>query len=137
MSCPEKVIAMRVFLVLLLAIVFADSAAGQGAPAKSPPDREYATARAALEAMRSKSGVKISTQGGWTVIEDHSTLSLWSFPPPGHPAYPAAVHRKVVQEGDNILVQMNVLCEAPKPACDAMVVEFQKLNGQVREDLKR
>jgi hypothetical protein len=84
-----------------------------------------------------KDGVKISTESGWTVIEDQSTLSVWSFTPSGHPAFPAAVHRQVIQEGNNLFVKMNVLCEAPKAACDTMVAEFQKLNGQVRDDLKR
>jgi hypothetical protein len=90
-----------------------------------------------LDALRAKSGVKVSVQSGWTVIEDQSTLSLWSFAPQGHPAYPAAVHRKVVQDGNGIFIRMNVLCEASKPACDALATEFQKLDGQVRDDLRR
>jgi hypothetical protein len=124
-------------MLFCLVFTFANLAVAQAQPGKSPQGGEYATAAAALKALRAKSGVKISTQAGWTVVEDRSTLSVWSFAPPGHPAFPAAVRRKVVQEGSNILVQMNVLCEAPKPACDAMVAEFQKLNGQVRDDLKR
>jgi hypothetical protein len=128
---------MKLLAALLLAIAFADIAVAQDATGNATPDREYATAASALEAMRAKSGVKTSVQSGWTVIEDRSTLSVWSFTPPGHPAHPAAIRRRVVQEGNNLLLQMNVLCEAPKPACDAMVMEFEKLNGQVRQDLKR
>jgi hypothetical protein len=130
-------VVRRLLAALALTIVITDIAAAQDATGKTTPDREYATAASALEAMRAKSGVKTSVQSGWTVIEDQSTLSVWSFTPPGHPAHPAAIRRKVVQEGNNLFVQMNVLCEAPKPACDAMVMEFEKLNGQVREDLKR
>jgi hypothetical protein len=128
---------MRVFSALLLTVILADIACAQNPTGKAAPAPEYRTAAAALEALRAKGGVKISTESGWTVIEDQSTLSVWSFTPPGHPAFPAAVHRQVIQEGNNLFVKMNVLCEAPKSACDTMVAEFQKLNGQVRDDLKR
>jgi hypothetical protein len=128
---------MRFLLASVLAVIFANVAIAQDATNDAKPDREYPTAAAALDAIRAKSGVKISVQSGWTVIEDRSTLSIWSFTPPGHPAHPAAIHRKVVQQGDNLFIKMNVLCEAPKSACDAMVAEFQNLNGQVSEHLKR
>ena len=128
---------MRALFPLLFATALPGIAAAQDTTGKAMPDREYPTVASALEAMRTKSGVKTSVRSGWTVIEDQSTLSLWSFAPPDHPAYPAAVQRKVIREGDNIFVKMNVLCEAPKPACDAMVADFQKLDGRVRDDLKR
>jgi hypothetical protein len=128
---------MRALAALILAAVLANSAVAQDTPGKSTSDREYATVALALEALRAKSGVKISDLSGWTVIEDRSTLSLWSFTPPGHPAHPAAIQRKVIQEGNNILVKMHVLCEAPKPACDKVVADFQSLNQQVRKDMKQ
>jgi hypothetical protein len=124
-------------LTLALFLALPDSASAQDAAAKAISGSEYATVASALEAMRAKNGVKVSVQSGWTVIEDASTLSIWSFTPPGHPAHPAAIHRQVIKEGDHVSLHMKVLCEAPKLACDAMVAEFQKLNGQVREVLKR
>jgi len=124
---------MKVLLALALIIAGADCAAAQGAPAADKPD--YPTAAQALEALRAKPGVDISVQSGWTVIEDRATLSVWSFTPAGHRAYPAAIQRKVVQEGGNLFVKMSVLCEAPKPDCDAVVTEFTKLNERVRDDL--
>ena len=75
-------------------------------------------------------------QQGWTVIEDPSTLSLWSFTSQGHAAHPAAIHRKIITEGDDIFIKMDVLCEASKPACDQLAVEFNALNEQVRKDLQ-
>ncbi|MCA6112116.1 hypothetical protein [Bradyrhizobium cenepequi] len=126
---------MRALLVPPLVIVLSNAALAQREPGTAAP--EYPTVASALAALRVKGGVNASMQSGWTVIEDASTLSLWSFVPDGHPAYPAAIHRKVIKEGDNIAIQMNVLCEAPKPACDALVAEFTKLNGKVREDLKQ
>ena len=100
-------------------------------------DTSYPTAAAALEALRVKPGVKTSVQSGWTVIEDAATLSLWSFPPAGHPAYPAAIRRRVVQGGSNVVIKMTVLCQTSKPACDALVADFEKLNGNVRRQMQR
>jgi hypothetical protein len=128
---------MRVLLPLLLVTALPNIAVAQDATRKASPGREYSTVASALEGLRAKQGASISVQAGWTVIEDRSTLSLWSFTPPGHPANPAAIHRKVIQEGDNIFVQMDVTCEAAKPACDALVADFEKLNQQMTEDLKR
>jgi len=125
---------MRMLRALMLAAIFAGAAVAQDAKTKA--DFGYATVALALESMRAKSGVKTSMQSGWTVIEDPSTQSLWSFTPPGHSAHPSAVHRKVITEGDGILVQSNVLCEASKPACDAVVAEFNKLDQAVRESLR-
>jgi hypothetical protein len=125
---------MRLPVALVLVIALADVAAAQSAVGEAP---EYPTATAALNALRGKSGVNISMQSGWTVIEDKSTLSLWSFTPPGHAAYLSAIHRKVVQEGNNIFLKMDVLCAATKPVCEALVADFEKLNGKVRDDLKR
>jgi hypothetical protein len=128
---------MRVLSALMFVAAFANIAVAQDAASKTASDREYATVAIALEALRAKSGVKISDLSGWTVIEDRSTLSLWSFTPPSHPAHPAAIHRKVVQEGDNIFVKMQVLCEAPKPACDKVVADFEDLNQRMTKALKR
>jgi hypothetical protein len=64
-------------------------------------------------------------------------LSLWSFVPEGHPAYPAAVDRKVVQQENDLFIQMSVLCEASKAACDALVTEVTGLNERLHKDLAR
>lgn len=103
----------------------------------APDAASYPTAAAALASLRAKPGVKTSVRSGWTVIEDAATLSLWSFPPTGHPAYPAAIQRRVVQEGSEIVIRMNVLCEASKAACDALVADFEVLNGRVRKEMQR
>ena len=97
----------------------------------------YLTVAAALDGMRTKSGVNVSIQGSWTVIEDGATSSIWSFTPAGHPAHPAVVRRTIVQQGNDIFVNMGVLCEAAKPSCDKLVAEFQELNNKMRESLSR
>ncbi|MGJ4946017.1 hypothetical protein ACQR1W_36020 [Bradyrhizobium sp. HKCCYLS1011] len=100
-------------------------------------DLGYPSVAAALEGLRTKPGTRSSMQSGWTVIEDSAALTVWSFVPSDHPAYPTAIRRRVMQEGDNLSIQMDVRCEAEKAACDAVVAEFERLNGKVRDDLKR
>jgi hypothetical protein len=123
----------RVLPALILIAGFESNAAAQDSSGRIG----YATVASALESLRAKSGVSVSRQSGWTIITEPSGLSLWSFTPEGHPAAPAVVHRQVLQEGGDFFVKMQVLCEAAKPACDALVADFEKLNQQMAEDLKR
>jgi hypothetical protein len=126
---------IKILFALALAAAIADSAAAQGGAAAGTPD--YPSAAAALQALRVKPGVNISVQSGWTVVEDGATLSVWSFTPAGHRAHPAAVKRRVVQQGSNFLVETSVLCQAAKPDCDALLADFEKLNERARDDLAR
>jgi hypothetical protein len=122
-------------LGVLIAIIGIASAQ----PAEDPRSSSigYPSVAAALDAMRAKGGATTSIQSGWTVIEDRATMSIWSFTPAGHAAHPAAVRRTVTQRGNDIFVDMAVLCEATKPACDQLVAEFQELNRAMRGNLGR
>ncbi|MBI1684743.1 DUF4019 domain-containing protein [Caulobacter hibisci] len=91
----------------------------------------YPTVAAALDALRSKRGVVISTQNGWTIADDSAAMTIWSFPPVGHPAYPSAVKRQVEGRGRGAQLNMSIQCEASKSACDDLVRAFQALNGQM------
>jgi len=126
---------MKALLALLSIVASANLAVAQGVTGAER--LEYATAAQALEALRAKPGVNISVQSGWTVIEDHSTLTLWSFTPAGHRAHPAAIKRMIIEDRGNFFVKMNVLCSASKPDCDALVADFEKLNDRMRDDLQR
>jgi hypothetical protein len=95
----------------------------------------YPTVAAALAALRKRDVVKFSVQQGWTIAEEQAAMSLWSFAPPGNPAYPSAVKRQVVREGDASVLRMSVLCEAEKAPCDALVRSFQALNAQMEQSL--
>ncbi|MCA3002589.1 MAG: hypothetical protein IOD05_04830 [Rhodobacter sp.] len=61
-------------LLLLPTFVFAQS---QGVG--------FNSVAAALAALRAKPGASVSVQGGWTIIQDSQTQSLWSFTPEGPP----------------------------------------------------
>ena len=138
-------IALAAGLAIGLALACASFA---GPPATSPPDASaplpedpntdigYPSVDAALAGLHAKPGVVFSTRDGWTVADDKATLTLWSFPPPGHPAYPSAVMRQLVQMGGGWGVTMKVMCGATKAACDDLVRSFEALNEKMRADLQ-
>jgi hypothetical protein len=89
--------------------------------------KSVAEARAALTAIP---GVQTSQQNGWLVVIDKASGTVWSFSPPNDQAYPAVVKRQVVQREGRAFIDMHVLCEAPKAACDRLVEDFKALNAE-------
>jgi hypothetical protein len=96
----------------------------------------YPNVTAALAGLHSKAGVVFKEQDGWTIAEDRADNAFWSFPPPGNPAYPAAVKRYLVTENGGTSLQMTVHCEAAKPACDDLVRTFEELNARMTASLR-
>jgi len=102
-------------------------------PEDANADVGYPTVNAALAGLHARSGVEFSTNNGWIVATDKATATIWSFPPPGNPAYPSAVKRQIVSDprgGSSI--EMTVHCEATKQACDDLVRSFEQLNAQMK-----
>lgn len=97
----------------------------------------YASVAAALEALKARADVRISVQGGWTIVNDPADNALWSFTPPDHPAHPAAVKRSTVQRDGAVFIDMRALCQAEKLACDKLMAEFRELNDKIRADIQR
>jgi hypothetical protein len=93
----------------------------------------YSTVDEAMTALRMRPDVEISEQQGWIVVADRKNYTFWSFAPKTNPAYPAAVKRRIVQEGDDLKIQMDVLCQAAKEPCDALVRDFQAMNERLRQ----
>jgi len=89
----------------------------------------YDTVAQALEALSSDPGVRWTTENSWPIATDEARLSIWSFAPPGYPAYPAVVLRRVTPRGSGSAIEMSVLCEASKTACDDLVRTFAAMNG--------
>src|SRR5262245_44892980 len=94
---------MRTFLALCALAVVTIPASGQEAGGIG-----YPTVEAALAALKARSDVQITNQGGWTIVNEPT--AFWSFTPPGHPAHPAAVRRTIVARGGEQVVDMRVLC---------------------------
>jgi hypothetical protein len=96
----------------------------------------YASVQEALAALRAKPGAHVGEQDGWTVIEDpesEKSMALWSFAPASDPAYPSAVKRLVFEKDGTVQIDMRVLCESPKPACDQLVQDFEALNDRAKQ----
>lgn len=96
----------------------------------------YPSVAAALDALKSRSDVSISNQGGWIIIDERKTKALWSFTPAGHPAHPAVVKRGLVEKNGNISIEMTALCQASKAACDKLIEEFKNLNAQIGQSVR-
>jgi hypothetical protein len=98
----------------------------------------YASVAAALKDLRSKPDVQFTVQNGWTIAEDRSHFTLWSFPPESDPAYPSAVKRTAVQEaGGRVTMDMKVLCQSTQSACDKLVADFNALNERMRDSFRK
>jgi hypothetical protein len=96
----------------------------------------YPSVAAALADLHSKPEVKFSEANGWTIAEDKSRFTLWSFAPAGDPSYPSAVKRTAVQEGGRTSLNMKVLCESTQEACDRLVEDFEALNRRLQDSFK-
>jgi hypothetical protein len=100
----------------------------------------YPTVQAALDALKAKPGVKLREQQGWIIVADKESefvSATWSFTPEGNPAHPAAVKRTLYEKNGQIMMETNVLCQAKKEPCDALVRDFEVLGNRIREELNR
>lgn len=107
-----------------------------GPIAESSESFGYPSVQAAMNALQKEPTVEIIPQQGWIIVKQRDdakgVLAIWSFTPPTHSAHPAVVRRNFVQTGDAVSIEMRVLCEAPKEACDQLVRDFQALNDQLK-----
>jgi hypothetical protein len=97
----------------------------------------YSTPQAALDALRGRRDVTISTQDGWTTATDRANATLWTFTTMGHPAHPAGIRRQIVERGTILDLDTNFLCNGPRQACDQLAEDFKRLNARMLEDLRR
>jgi hypothetical protein len=97
---------------------------------------EYKSPAEALEALRSKPGVEISVQGGWTIAYEATSHVIWSFAPEKHASYPSVVKRAIVEKDGIVYLKMDVKCKASKDACDELVREFTQLNEIMRASIQ-
>jgi hypothetical protein len=85
----------------------------------------YPNVQAAFEGLKARKDVRMTSQDGWTIIEDPVNSTLWSFVPAGHPAYPAVIRRQLVEREGRKAVGMSALCQAPRAACDKLMEEMR------------
>jgi hypothetical protein len=132
---------LRTLQLGLLLWFLLSAAQAQAQTAGSLPESQqstigYPSVVAALKDLQSKPGVTFNTQNGWLIAEDTANLTIWSFAPKEHPAYPSVVKRSFVTTDGVTAMDMKVRCEAAKLSCDKLVIEFQHLNERTRAALQ-
>jgi hypothetical protein len=99
---------------------------------------EFPSPADALRTLKSRPGVEVRHQPGWTILDDRANYTIWSFTEEGQAAYPAGIKRVLVQDASgNISVVMSAKCGGPKPECDKLIEEFTQLNDRMRQGVKR
>jgi len=66
--------------------------------------------------------------------EKNSTV-MYTFTVKGHSAYPAAVCRKPVQQGDNLIITMSVVCDGEKEACATLKNDFNVMTAKMQAEV--
>ena len=99
-------------------------------------DIGYPSVDAARKALAGRSDVQMSSENGWITIEDPAAMTLWTFAPDTDPAHPAAIKRTVVQDGERVVIRMDIRCEGDLNACDALEEHFLNLNQAVRDQVE-
>ncbi|MGH8105219.1 MAG: DUF4019 domain-containing protein [Arenimonas sp.] len=100
-------------------------------------DIGYKSVEEARAALKSDPENTVQTESGWMIIRQPKANAMWSFTPVGHPSYPSVVKRFPVEKDGEIVLNMSVICEAKKTACDQLVRDFQELNAQMLNALSK
>jgi hypothetical protein len=93
----------------------------------------YGSVAEAWKSVSNHPSAKVAIQDGWRIVSLQANYKyvLWSFTPDSHRAHPAAVRREVIEINKTVRIDMRVLCEAEKSACDSLVREFEQLNRSI------
>ena len=51
-------------------------------------------------------------------------------------AHPAAICRKPVKDGDNMIIQMVIVCRGETSSCQALESDFKLLNAQMEAEIR-
>lgn len=98
-------------------------------PEMSSTEIGYPTVAGALASLKKRKDVEISTVREWTIIVDERNLTVWAFAPESYVAHPAVVKRTARSRASGgSYIDMRVLCEGSKEACDQLVREFAAMN---------
>jgi hypothetical protein len=60
---------------------------------------------------------------------------MYTFTKAGHAAHPTAVCRKLVQEGDAMIVKMHIVCEGKDDACGKLRNDFNVMTARMQADV--
>ena len=131
-----RYILFTIALSLTLIVVSCAPEPATEQPEQPPSDIGYPTVADAFTALQARDDVFISVEDGWTIITEPGGLTIWSFAPRGHPAYPAVAKRVLYEDDGTWYIKMDVRCEAGKAACGQLVREFEALNESMRKAIE-
>jgi hypothetical protein len=132
---------MKRFTLSIIAFVLAAQAHAQFTP-QAQARREarslgYTRVADAREAVPKLPDAKVTHQDGWTIVTvPKPEIAVWSFVPEGHEAYPAVVRRLVRKTDKGTFLEMKVLCEAKKDACQKLTAQFQQMTAQMQQAMQ-
>lgn len=125
---------VRALVFPLLVFVTAQTSAMAHASAfcggdAGPPD-------ALLTRVKAMPGIKeIHRDREFVAYQDPATSAVFTFTEPAHAAHPAAVCRKPVQKGDQLEIDMAIVCKGPDAKCAALETDFKLLNAKMQADI--
>jgi hypothetical protein len=67
--------------------------------------------------------------------DDKNSSVMYTFTVRGNPAHPAAVCRKPVQQGDNLIITMSVVCDGDKEACAKLQNDFNVMTAKMQAEV--
>ena len=88
----------------------------------------YSTAKGLKEVYKSDQFVAYSD-------DDKASTVTYTFTLKTHAAHPAAVCRKLVKEGDALIVKMVVVCDGEAGACSNLNNDFNVLNAKMQAEV--
>jgi hypothetical protein len=104
------------------------AAAPSTAMSKQLCGRPYETVYKVYDLVADTKGIKmIRNDDKYIAFDRDPTGAWWTFVKTSHPAGPAAVCRKLVEDRGKFFVHMEAVCHGPKKHCDELIEGFQRL----------
>ena len=67
--------------------------------------------------------------------DEKSPTVMYTLTTNKHPAYPAAVCRKTVKDGDNLVMKMEIVCDGKEEACGTLSKDFTAMNAVMQSQV--
>ncbi|MBA2125159.1 hypothetical protein DLM45_02830 [Hyphomicrobium methylovorum] len=101
-----------------------------GDPSGSAEDliNRYSTKAGLKEVYKSDQYVAYSDD------EKNSTV-MYTFTAKGNPAFPAAVCRKPIHKGDNLVITMSIVCDGEAEACNKLRNDFNVMTAKMQAEV--
>lgn len=97
---------------------------------------ETAAPDALLQTVKGMTGIKeIHRDREFVAFQEPGSSAVYTFTEPAHAAHPAAICRKPVQKGDQLEIEMAIVCKGPDAKCGELEQDFKLLNAKMQADI--